>query len=163
MGNHFHDEYSSGWSCNHITPRRGEEAPRTKLLALSLMVTRLIRSHGHTSHSIIYLIARLTRRASAGLCQDSMRQDQARQSTRHVEGLLEIDDGTVPYRGTSLIRKCHPLGPYSRSMVSVLWWSLWGSDDSCERCTPEGSTQARAYCSVLGGMRVRGLCKVTQR
>jgi len=27
------------------------------------------------------------------------------------------------YRGTSLIRKCHPLGPYSRTMLRALWWS----------------------------------------
>jgi hypothetical protein len=29
------------------------------------------------------------------------------------------------YRGASLIRNCAPLGPYSRPMPRVLWWS-WG-------------------------------------
>ena len=28
-----------------------------------------------------------------------------------------------PYRGTSLIRNCPPLGPYSRTMPRALWWS----------------------------------------
>ena len=27
------------------------------------------------------------------------------------------------YRGTSLIRNCPPLGPYSRTMPRALWWS----------------------------------------
>ena len=29
------------------------------------------------------------------------------------------------YRGTSLIRNRHPVGPYSRTMPRLLWWS-WG-------------------------------------
>ena len=28
------------------------------------------------------------------------------------------------YRGTSLIRKRHPLGPYGRPMPRALWWPL---------------------------------------
>ena len=32
---------------------------------------------------------------------------------------------TYGYRGTSLIRNCAPLGPYSRNMPRALWWS-WG-------------------------------------
>ena len=31
----------------------------------------------------------------------------------------------TPYRGTSLIRKRRPLGPYRRTMPMALWWS-WG-------------------------------------
>ena len=31
----------------------------------------------------------------------------------------------VTYRGTSLLRNCFPLGPYSRPIPKVLWWS-WG-------------------------------------
>jgi len=27
------------------------------------------------------------------------------------------------YRGTSLIRNRHPVGPYSRTMPRLLWWS----------------------------------------
>ena len=30
------------------------------------------------------------------------------------------------YRGTSLIRKCFPLGPYSRTVPRALWWSYGG-------------------------------------
>ena len=28
-----------------------------------------------------------------------------------------------PYRGTSLLKKRHPGGPYSRTMLRLLWWS----------------------------------------
>ena len=31
----------------------------------------------------------------------------------------------VPNRGTSLTRKCTPLGPYRRPIHGVIWWS-WG-------------------------------------
>ena len=31
-----------------------------------------------------------------------------------------------PCRGTSLIRKPHPVGPYSRTMPRALWWSGGG-------------------------------------
>ena len=31
--------------------------------------------------------------------------------------------GEAKYRGTSLIRKRLPLGPYSRPMPRALWWS----------------------------------------
>ena len=34
----------------------------------------------------------------------------------HVQGLLEIKGTHFPYRGTSLIRNCLLLGPYSRPM-----------------------------------------------
>ena len=30
------------------------------------------------------------------------------------------------YRGTSLRRNHHPVGPYSRTMPSLLWWCLGG-------------------------------------
>ena len=30
------------------------------------------------------------------------------------------------YRGTSLIRNCAPLGPYSRIMPRALWWPSGG-------------------------------------
>ena len=30
------------------------------------------------------------------------------------------------YRGTSLLRNCLPLGPYSNPMPRVLWWSQGG-------------------------------------
>ena len=29
---------------------------------------------------------------------------------------------TLLYRGTSLIRNCAPLGPYSRTVPRALWW-----------------------------------------
>jgi len=31
--------------------------------------------------------------------------------------------GAYMYRGTSLIRNCPPIGPYSRTMPRALWWS----------------------------------------
>jgi len=34
---------------------------------------------------------------------------------------LIVEDGV--YRGTSLIRNSAPLGPYSRTIPRVLWWS----------------------------------------
>jgi len=55
-------------------------------------------------------------------------------TTRHafltaVQGLLEIKHTHHPrviqYRGTSLIRNCLILGPYSRTMPMALRWS-WG-------------------------------------
>jgi len=38
-------------------------------------------------------------------------------------------DSLIPastYRGTSLIKNSHPLGPYSRPMPRALWWSQGG-------------------------------------
>ena len=37
--------------------------------------------------------------------------------------LLGAGEMTVAYRGTSLVRKCLPLGPFSRHMPRALWWS----------------------------------------
>jgi len=34
--------------------------------------------------------------------------------------------GAIQYRGTSLIEKRPPLGPYRRPMPRVLWWSYGG-------------------------------------
>jgi len=42
---------------------------------------------------------------------------------RHAGGVLEIDDGIVPYRGISLIRNYLLLGPYRRTMPRVLGWT----------------------------------------
>jgi len=40
------------------------------------------------------------------------------------EGEEEMEQGReLGYRGTSLIRKSHPVGPYSRDMPRALWWS----------------------------------------
>ena len=38
-----------------------------------------------------------------------------------VRGILILRN--LPYRGTSLIRKTLLLGPYSRTVPRVLWWS----------------------------------------
>jgi len=57
---------------------------------------------------------------------DTNRTDRGRRDhaapprCHHQEGLLPSE-----YRGTSLIRKSAPLGPYSRSIPRALWWS-WG-------------------------------------
>jgi len=52
------------------------------------------------------------------------------QSTRTHQfggpGLFYAPTLTELYRGTSLIRNNFPLGPYSRPMSWVLWWSLGG-------------------------------------
>ena len=44
---------------------------------------------------------------------------------------------TFPYRGTSLIRKNTPLGPYSKTMPRAVW-SPGGGAVSHERGTPSG-------------------------
>jgi len=49
-----------------------------------------------------------------------------------VEGVLR--DKT--YRGTSLIRNRHPVGPYSRTMPRLIWWCWGGVEVSYERGTP---------------------------
>ena len=46
-------------------------------------------------------------------------------STPGVQGFLEIKDSHCLYRGTSLARKCTPLGPYRRPLAGVLGGS-WG-------------------------------------
>ena len=44
----------------------------------------------------------------------------------HMYLNFELESGLFPlYRGTSLIRKRPPVGPYSRAMPRALWWS-WG-------------------------------------
>ena len=45
--------------------------------------------------------------------------------------------GASLYRGTSLIRNCPPLGPYSRTMPKALWCP-GGGGGSYERGTPVG-------------------------
>ena len=35
-----------------------------------------------------------------------------------------------------LAHKTHLLGPYSRTIPRVIWWSEEGGGGSCERCTP---------------------------
>ena len=40
------------------------------------------------------------------------------------------------YKGISLIKDSLPLGPYSRIMPRVLWWSSGGGALSYERGTP---------------------------
>ena len=42
-----------------------------------------------------------------------------------VRELIDYTTSIAAYRGTSLIRKRHPGGPYSRTMPKILWWS-WG-------------------------------------
>ena len=42
----------------------------------------------------------------------------------------------IDYRGTSLTRKCNPLGPYRRALPRALWWSLGGGAFSYERGHP---------------------------
>ena len=45
--------------------------------------------------------------------------------------------GHGAYMGTSLIRKCTPLGPYCRTMPGALWGSLGGLAFYYVRGTPE--------------------------
>jgi len=42
------------------------------------------------------------------------------QVMHHLCGVLVQEN---LYKGTSLIRKHHPIGPYSRPMLRALWWS----------------------------------------
>ena len=44
------------------------------------------------------------------------------------------------YRGTSLIRNRPLLGPYSRTIPRVIWWSVGGGAVSSERGTHVGPT-----------------------
>jgi len=46
------------------------------------------------------------------------------------------------YRGTSLVRNRHPVGPYSRTMPRLLWWPRGGGAVSYERGTPVGVDRA---------------------
>jgi len=46
------------------------------------------------------------------------------------------------YRGTSLIRKRNPLGPYSTPVPRALWCSQGGGAVSYERGTPVGTERA---------------------
>ena len=48
-----------------------------------------------------------------------------RGETRHRCLRALFEGGRKAYRGTSLIRNRAPLGPYTRTMPRVLWWS-WG-------------------------------------
>ena len=55
--------------------------------------------------------------------------------------IMRVDVGeTIPlvvqYRGSSLIRNCHPPGPYSRPIPRALGRSKWGGVVSHERDTP---------------------------
>ena len=43
----------------------------------------------------------------------------------HFLKLLKGDHLNVVYRGTSLMKKRHTIGPYNRPLPRVLWWS-WG-------------------------------------
>ena len=72
-----------------------------------------------------------------------------------------------PYRGTSLIRKRDPLGPYRRSMHGDLWWSNGGrrflgarypckgpkgsSRRSLRRRRRQGEAWSRTYCRSCAG------------
>ena len=48
-----------------------------------------------------------------------------------------VKEADLPlYRSTSLIRNTPLLGPYSRTMPRVLWWSEGGGAVSHERGTP---------------------------
>ena len=56
--------------------------------------------------------------------------DQARPPKRRLLPTCAL------YRGTSLIRKRLPVGPYNRPMHMALWWSWGWGGGSCERGTP---------------------------
>ena len=50
--------------------------------------------------------------------EEEKRWSRSRRPPRHTAP-------TALYRGTSLIRKRPPLGPYSSPMPRALWWSRW--------------------------------------
>ena len=43
-----------------------------------------------------------------------------------VLALAAVDQALSTHRGTSLIKDCPPIGPYSRNMHRALWRSLGG-------------------------------------
>ena len=51
---------------------------------------------------------------------------------------LKYEPNSTPYRGTSLIKNCPLLGPYSRPVPRALWWSWGGVAISYESGTPAG-------------------------
>jgi len=56
--------------------------------------------------------------------------------TTSLGALISHRIGGGAYRGTSLIRKRHPVGPYSRTMPRLLWRSWGGGAVSYQRGTP---------------------------
>ena len=42
---------------------------------------------------------------------------------RRCEDVIRVQEGLQVYGGTLLIRKRHPMGPYSRAIPRALWWS----------------------------------------
>ena len=49
--------------------------------------------------------------------------DAERSETRLARGLGKSPVADFLYRGTSVIRNSAPLGPYSRTIPRVIWWS----------------------------------------
>ena len=65
-----------------------------------------------------------------------MLSDQSAEPAAHLVQAL-------PYRGTSFIRNDLLLGPYSRTIPRVLWWSLGGGAVLYERGPPVGLEDLR--------------------
>ena len=51
------------------------------------------------------------------------------------------------YRGTSLMGKSSPLGPYIRTIPRVIWWSYGGGAVSYERGTPVDGVDTGVCCA----------------
>ena len=65
-------------------------------------------------------------RESARESEKERERQRARERERKGERESEIEsENGGAYRGTSLIRNCRPLRPYSRTMPRALRWS-WG-------------------------------------
>ena len=76
----------------------------------------------------------------------------------HRGRLGHLHGGAAPYRGTSLIRKRSPLGPYRRAIPRVLggsWVGGWAF--SYERDTPAPNLRARLLGSSVRGAQFRPL------
>ena len=68
--------------------------------------------------------------------------------------------GAVHYRGTTLIRNPPLLGPYSRTIPRVLWWSLGMAAVSHERGSPVARPRDLGHtCVSLGPYRGTSLIK----
>jgi len=76
-------------------------------------------------------------KASRPLGKVSCSKEDLRRARKMLPGVnVDSWSSPTPYRGTSLIRKLPPLGPYRSPMPRALRWSYGGGAVSYERGTP---------------------------
>ena len=133
----------------HAGEERSRSAPacprRTTLASLSLssLSLSLCACLSHTLSLCLCPCLCLALSVSVSLCRSSrLSAGVSCAGVRVWEGGLRV------YRGTSLIRKRAPLGPYSGTMQRALRWSQRGGAVSFERGTPVGCRVQDEGCQV---------------